>query len=756
MRQIRKNLRQITAMALTVVMVFSTAGCGADKQTAVPQESSTVAASESSVVTEVSSEAETQTAEVSPENDRTASEAKETEALPIQTSSEDGIESSGNASSKEEKPSSLDVPSSTAEAVQETTEFSISTTGEPESASDDGLDSIPTLAGSAAETHEPEASSVQIPETVVSNVTQEQPSELTEPTSFNDETLENEFEEEQQELTDAQRNSVNMLNYMTLLTEQINENRGNQIFLDSAYLSLKNDIFPKVDTKTQGQITRLMDTIEEYRMILVKRERLNFIYEQNRAQALRKAIPNPVGLLSAVQSGSLLKAAASVLYMAVDAKASYDSATSQADLQFIKDGWELDSAESEQIHNSTTTALNYMFNMVRDYDLPGDYALSAEAVEDFVTWSSKPDSQLVNKIRWLESHEGTYKIYGPYWLERAKDYYNSERYQDCLDCIKQYETVSTRIFRTDIDYATILPMAIISAKETMDEDDYVKAADRYCSVILNNTKDANWSLRYFVAQIYLDLYHSTKNQAYLNNAYQISYDNVNELVYEQKSLNENYLAPIQEVKNEKNATKRQKEETKRYNKLIKEERKVALPPVSEAFYLNCDLLFALAEEINISESEKRDIEATLHENGANIFLTQALDDRFWFDNNEVRLKADEIDVSFDGNKMTIPASCVTDRSTIIVTVKGSDGSSTLNDWVVTNVKRPKNTDCSGFIVYYESKIGGKYKYKAGDSIIIWVIPVSETPDSYYEFAYAVEPVKVAFVFNGVKFERVTK
>ena len=86
-------------------------------------------------------------------------------------------------------------------------------------------------------------------------------------------------------------------------------------FLESAYSSLVNDIYPNaVDTNTQAQITSLMDTIEEYRMIAVKRNRLRFIYEQNRAQALRQAIPNPMGLLSAVQSGSLLKAAVSVLY----------------------------------------------------------------------------------------------------------------------------------------------------------------------------------------------------------------------------------------------------------------------------------------------------------------------------------------------------------------------------------------------------------------------------------------------------------
>lgn len=234
-------------------------------------------------------------------------------------------------------------------------------------------------------------------------------------------------------------------------------------------LHLKNDLYPNaVDNKTQAQSTSLLDTINGYRMISVKRDRLEYIYEQNKAQALRQAIPNPMGLLSAVQSGSTLKAAASILYMAVDAKSSYDAASSQADLQFLKDGWELDDQAADELHNSTKNALNYMSNMVRDYDLPGDYALNDESVEAFVSWTAKEN--LVSKISWLESNQKTYEQFGPYWLELVKDYYDAENYVQCLDSLNHYEKVSTRIFRKDLDYAQVLPMAIISARETMSEN----------------------------------------------------------------------------------------------------------------------------------------------------------------------------------------------------------------------------------------------------------------------------------------------
>lgn len=638
-----------------------------------------------------------------------------------------------------------DIDSSEVDAIEES--------NSPETVSDSSEDSSSDELASA----ELDASEAAAPTDEISEEENEEPTpNVTEP-PVADNIVEDYEEENDNGLSSTQRNSINMLNYMTVLTQEINESKGNQLFLESAYSSLVNDIFPNsVDTKTQAQITSLMDTVDSYRMIAVKRDRILYIYEQNQAQALRQAIPNPVGLLSAVQSGSLLKAAASVLYMAVDAKTSYDSARSQADLQFLKDGWELDDAENAELHNSTKNALNYMLNMVRDYDLPGDYALNEESVKAFVTWSSKPDSQLIGKISWLEGHESTYSEFGPYWLELAKDYYNSGDYENCLNSVANYESIATRIFRKDIDYATALPMAIISAKETKSSEEYIAIADKYCKAILDNTKDEDWTLRYFAAQIYMDLYAQTQDSAYLDKAYTIAFDNVNVLVDEQRALNSAYLADIVEAEAGKNATKREKEEVKSYNKSLKEERKIALPPVNEALYLNCDLLFALAEERGISASEQNKIESILHVGGENIFLTQALDNRFWFNGGGTEVNADEVTISFDGEKFIIPAACVTDRSNVVVTITGTNGTTTIEDWTVTNVKRPKNSTVSEYEVTYESKEGKKYKYQAGETITIKVIPVEESPEEYLEFTYNVVATKKVVVFNGIKFERVTE
>lgn len=563
------------------------------------------------------------------------------------------------------------------------------------------------------------------------------------------------YEQPDDGLTDTQRNSINMLNYMSMLTQRVNVDRKNQLALESAYASFDNLYPNSVDRNTQAQITSLMDTIQGYRMVSVKRDRLEYIYEQNQAQAYRKAIPNPMGLLSAVQSGSKLKMAAAVVYMVADSATSYAAAKSQADLEFLKDGWELDDAESDELHNSTKNALNYMIDMVRTYDIPGDYALSKVAIEDFVTWSNKPDSQLDRKIMWFEDNQNTYSAFGPYWLELAKDYYFAQKYDKCLESIQRYESISTRIFRKDSDYASVLPMAIVAAKEIMSEEDYVKLASNYCLVIHENTQDKDWNLRYFSVLVYMDLYSVTDDMTYIDKAYSCARENVNYLVDEQKRLNADYLSDIVEIKADADATKRVKEEIKQYNKAIKSERKTALPPVSEALYLNVEVLFGLAKEKDISSAEKQTIDSILHENGESIFLTKALDDRFWFTKTTESLKPEDIDIEFDGSKLIIPASCITDRSIIVVTVSGSDGETTFEDWEVSDVKRPKkSTDCSEFEVTIKFDEANKYKYQVGETIAINVIPVEDNQDEYLSFKFNVVENNVAFV-KGTKIERVT-
>ncbi|MBQ7158125.1 MAG: hypothetical protein IJS09_01685, partial [Treponema sp.] len=96
----------------------------------------------------------------------------------------------------------------------------------------------------------------------------------------------------------------------------------------------------------------------------------------------------------------------------------------------------------------------------------------------------------------------------------------------------------------------------------------------------------------------------------------------------------------------------------------------------------------------------------------------------------------------------------------IMTVSGSSGRTTIDDWVVSEVKRPKNAGCEEFIASFTSNTGKTYNYQAGDIVTIRVILVIDTPDAFIEFSFtAIEgrwKLRDPFDFRPIDFERVMK
>ena len=558
--------------------------------------------------------------------------------------------------------------------------------------------------------------------------------------------------DESDELTNQQRNAINMLNYITVLTQEINDSKDSRIYLDNAYSSLINNINPNVvDINTENEINDILDSLEAYRMIDVKRERIKYLYERNEANIMREAIPSPLSVLSLAQSGNVLKSAVSAVYMSIDSVKNYNDSKDENELKYIQDDWELDDEEEENVHNSRKKAFSYMIDVVRENSLPEGYALNENAVSEFVKW--KNEDNLTSKIQWFEDHKNTYEKFGTYWLELASDYYDNDEYKKCLNSVIEYEKILNGIFRKGYDYAKIAPKIIISSRQTMNDEDYIKTADKYIEIILKNTDDSDWVLRYFAAQTYLDLYGKTGEKKYLKNAYDIALNSVNVLIGEQQKRNETYMADVIKVKEPKDATKRQKKEVKNYNKLLKEQRKTELPPVDEPLYLNCELLFALAEKLDIPSDEKEKIDKILHQDNKSLFVAKTLDDKFWFNKYDKKIDINDVDISFDGKKITIPASYITDRFSIAVSIDGE--SETFNDWKVDKVKR-KGSECEDFIVTLSSMKAKKYEYSVGDKIEIQIYPTKDSEDYYYSIDFKAVKAKKLLVFSDINFERETE
>lgn len=548
-------------------------------------------------------------------------------------------------------------------------------------------------------------------------------------------------------LTAEQKNSIAMLNYLATLAQEINASRNSRMFLEEAYASLINNTNPEeVNELTESHLCSLLDTIEEYRVIAVKRERLEYLYNQNKAQAIREAIPNPMAVLSAATSLDVKRLVASVAYMAVDSITSYNAYNDELDQAFLSDGWALDDEAAAALHESRKYAFLFMIDMVRTENLPGELALSEKAVEDFVTWTT--NDNIVQRLQFLESEADTYRGFGNYWLARAECYYELKDYESCLESIEKYMEYQADIFRKDYYLAQIMPKAIAAASEVYSKQEYIDYAEAHLKILVDNTESNEWALRYFTAQVYMDLYAKTNDIKYLDQAYDLTLNNVNFLVNEQKKLTSTYLADVQEVAIPDDATKDEKNQIKDYNKTLKNNRKTELPSIYEPLLLNCELLFALLEKVDVSASERAKIDSILGVSGTNVFLTKPLINRY-----ASTAKTINVTATFGKTTLTIPVYCVSANSVVRVSVTENGKTTVYEDWTIKEVKR-SDEGFESFAVTYTSENAKDQAWSANSTVLVEIF--DEAGSEYDPVVIRFKVSKYSkFIWETVEFEQVS-
>lgn len=535
-------------------------------------------------------------------------------------------------------------------------------------------------------------------------------------------------------LDDPQLNSIAMLNYLTVLAEKIHQSPNSRLFLEDVYNVLINELYPNaIDQKTQNRVSNMLYTINDLRMIDVKRERLTYIYNQNKANALLKAVPSPMSILNVVMSKNPLKMAVSAISLAIDSISSYKSAEVSNELSYLEGNWQLNDSQDEQINQTRIDAWNYMNNIVRDYKLEGDLALNENAVNELVKWENNTNA--TRRIEFLKSNESKYKAYGYYWLLLASSYYETNNFEDCVASIDTYLSLQPRIFRRDCELAKVLPLGIAALGEIGKD---VEKQIEYVNKLVDNIGSDDWDLKYFAALTYLDIYSKTNNQQHLSIAYSLAKENVNNLIDRQLQLNKAYTSEIKEVPMPKNATDEQKEEIKKYNKMLKETRKKELPPVDATLLLNTNLLLSLAEKLSVPASENNKIDNILHDRGNGLVLDDNIDKNLWA--NKGNKEEYDKTIEFDGKTITLSANLINADS--LIQLKLENGKTIVGNWTVDKVNRKGDNVCD-YLVSLTSK-DLKYKFSDGEVISISVLPYGEMFEEVI-YNFKVKESKIVFV-----------
>lgn len=562
--------------------------------------------------------------------------------------------------------------------------------------------------------------------------------------------------------TDERENAIAFLNYLCYVSQDINDSANNRLYLEEIYSKLINNTKPQnVDDHTKSEILDLLDVIERHRLIDVKRERLKLIHEQNQSNAIRSALPDAHSVMNVVLSSkNFISLAFSVCYMATDSWTGYKNSISQSEKEFFEANASLDDAEAAEFHARRKGMFSYMVDMCKKFSL--DSSLNENQIKQFV--SMKNETNVTLRISQLESQKYIYKTFGSYWLLLANSYFEEGEYQKCVDAIESYRDLNIGILRYDYDYANALPKAM-AAKKYLYENRIISKAE-YENYILTGCQDIeknidvqDWSLRYFVAQSYIDLYNSTNNIEFLKKAYQMCSDTVAFLVGEQRKLNSTYLNAVVSVDPPQNATKDVKNEYSRYNQELKNNRKTELPPAYEPLLLHCDLLFAIAEKLNLDSSEKSKINRILHENDTPLFLTDTLDGYYWFDNKGKVMTPNDMIIEYDKDTIVIPASYATQNISITVSVASGGSTAVFDDWQIKKVDRDKEGDINTFTAKFTSEKADDYDWQGGEIVSITIYPHSGI-DKNFSFNFRSINTKyawykyLAFWESKIKFERI--
>lgn len=508
--------------------------------------------------------------------------------------------------------------------------------------------------------------------------------------------------------------SVEMLNYISTLSERIKTNKSNRLELNEIRDEIYNNIIPlSIDEDTQKKITGdngFLDTIQEFTLIGLQRDRIEYVAQKQKTQALQSAVPNPVYILSIVQSGNPYQMAVSLVSTAASSFMNYEAAKQSQELQTMQQSWELDDKEYNKFEACRKDAFDYMITISRKYHLPQEYTLSEQNIKDFVILMN--DTNLSRRLSELTKADNrtlyTAAHYSPYYMGLTETYYELGKYNECIKTFQEYENKKSRIFRKDYDAARLIPKVIYSAEKVFNTKEYTVFANKYLEKLIAETTDKNWDLRYFASLTYFklaELNPSSKN-LYLEKARTIIKDTISYLAGLQKKELKEFLEPISsEVPKEVIRP----DDITAYKKMIKQrekERETGLIPMNSSYLLCCKLFSFINNEYPYSKKEYRE---NFLDVVTDSLLNQQLRQSFGFNYNDYPIE-------YLGEKYTSAVLELSVASSDVLGIWGTVAN------LLMNVTNDITVSIPASFIEPDSKISLKFQSSSSEPVVIKDVP----------------------------------
>ena len=399
--------------------------------------------------------------------------------------------------------------------------------------------------------------------------------------------------------------TINLLNDINYATTNVTIAKSeDMLVLNDIYEKILNNYDPqRIDQDINQTVVSLANNIEGLRLINIKKDRLDVIFDYQKSMALVSAVPSPVNLIGSIALFAVnpVQAVAGLVGTAASSAVMYKSAVDQLNLEMIEKEWELDDLERSRLNSLNINSFSETAKFANKNSIDKEYIMTIQILTDFINIIN--DDNIKRKVEALEYSEKRFKYFPTYWLELAQAYYDNDEYQKVIDTVNYYENhfQYDEIFKQNYRYAQILTLFVTSIlKENPGE-----ASLRYKSKILeklkiieDNTDSEDWLQKYFCAITYLSF--AEIDDSCFIKAYDLFRQNCITLSLEQENSIDTYLAPVA-IPNESELNKMTKEDRKKeekYFKKIKRERAIELPPINRAYMLNINTLASLMRVSN--------------------------------------------------------------------------------------------------------------------------------------------------------------
>ena len=149
------------------------------------------------------------------------------------------------------------------------------------------------------------------------------------------------------------------------------------------------------------------------------------------------------------------------------------------------------------------------------------------------------------------------------------------------------------------------------------------------------------------------------------------------------------------------------------------------------FKLNIDMLYSVAQELDISDAEKKRIDALFKDENGVLFLAVPYDQLYSFEENKI---AEIEDVTFDDDEVMIPAKFATQNTSITVEVNGKE-QAVFTDWILDKVKRDEESDLDSYVAIYTSEEADKFDYVGDEKVTVTIQPLAENDNDKQSFQF---------------------